>query len=326
MTRGVRMIRTSNGFGVVEAIRLAALRPWPDENGRYSAARTLEDYWYAWKSGGFAALQPKSRGDEGAFRKLPTEVGQWLLSEVSQYPEIPLKVLYERWTQAGQQLPSLRTNGRPLAALSGTQGLLPSLHHPSLLDRDRTAGALFTKTRQSPQTPAQHQPEIARRSFHRTGPHIPVLLLDEAQNYAMSALEEMRMLLGLNLPEQPTFALILVGDPYLLSVLRLRSHRALYSRIAAHARVEGLSRAEVEPYLEHQLRQVGIERPCFEPAAVELLASASEGIPRIINLVARAAWIQAAKDKSLQISATHLQSALELVPGVMEIRENPSHP
>jgi transposase InsO family protein len=40
---------------------------------------------------------------------LPTEVGQWLLSQVSQYPEIPLKVLYERWTVSGQPLPSLRT-------------------------------------------------------------------------------------------------------------------------------------------------------------------------------------------------------------------------
>ena len=98
-----------DGFGVVEALRLAALRPWPDENGRFSAARTLEDYWYAWKSGGFAALQPKSRSDEGTCRKLPAEVGQWLLSQVSQYPQIPLKVLYERWTQAGKGLPSLRT-------------------------------------------------------------------------------------------------------------------------------------------------------------------------------------------------------------------------
>src|ERR1700738_2939251 len=41
--------------------------------------------------------------------KLPDEVGQWLLSQVSLYPEIPLTVLYERWTQAGQPLPSLRT-------------------------------------------------------------------------------------------------------------------------------------------------------------------------------------------------------------------------
>ena len=168
--------------------------------------------------------------------------------------------------------------------------------------------------------------KLLEEAFGELGRIIPVLLLDEAQNYAMSALEDIRMLLGLNLPEQPAFALILVGDPYLLSTLRLRSHRALYSRIAAHARIESLSRSEVEPYLEHQLRQVGIERPCFEPAAIELLASASEGIPRTINLVARAAWIQAAKDKSLQISATHLQSALELVPGGMEIRQNSSHP
>ena len=49
------------GLGLIEALRLAALRPWPDENGCYYAARTLEDYWYAWKSGGFGALQPKSR-------------------------------------------------------------------------------------------------------------------------------------------------------------------------------------------------------------------------------------------------------------------------
>src|SRR5439155_1149455 len=81
------------------------------------------------------------------------------------------------------------------------------------------------------------------------GRTIPVLLLDEAQNYDISALEEIRMLLGLNLPEQPAFALVLVGDPYLLSALRLRSHRALYSRIAAHARIESLSRSEVNSYV-----------------------------------------------------------------------------
>jgi general secretion pathway protein A len=168
--------------------------------------------------------------------------------------------------------------------------------------------------------------KLLEEAFGELGRMVPVLLLDEAQNYTLSALEEVRMLLGLNLPEQPAFALILVGDGYLLSTLRLRSHRALYSRIAAHGRLENLSRSEVEPYLEHQLRQVGIERPCFEPAAVDLLANASEGVPRTPNLVARAAWIQAAKDKSLHISAPHVQGALELVPGVLELRQNASPP
>src|SRR3984893_13531683 len=224
-------------------------------------------------------------------------------------------------------------NGVGKSALAGRwlRSLEPKTHFPVCITQASLTGigllAFFLqKLGKAPKHLRSTNLTLLEEAFAELGRIIPVLLLDEAQNYAMSALEEMRMLLGLNLPEQPTFALILVGDPYLLSVLRLRSHRALYSPIAAHGRAEGVSRAEVEPYLEHQLRQVGIERPCFEPAAVELLASASEGIPRTINLVARAAWIQAAKDKSLQISATHLQSALELVPGVMDIRQNSSHP
>jgi hypothetical protein len=62
----------------------------------------------------------------------------------------------------------------------------------------------------------------------------------------------------------------------------------------------------------------------FEIGADHLQVSASKDFA-LINLVARAAWIKAAKDKSLHISAAHLQSALELVPGVMEIRHNSPH-
>jgi type II secretory pathway predicted ATPase ExeA len=166
--------------------------------------------------------------------------------------------------------------------------------------------------------------KLLEEALAELGRIIPVLLLDEAQNYSMSSLEEVRMLLGLNMPEQPAFALILVGDQYLLSTLRLRSHRALYSRIAAHARLEKLNRAEVEAYLAHELRKAGIERTCFEPAALELLASASEGVPRMLNMVARAAWIEAAKAKAIHISAAHVQAALELVPGALELHPSSS--
>jgi putative transposase len=97
------------GFGLAQALRMASLRPWPDEHGTYSAVRTLEDYWYDWKRGGFAALTPKSRADAGLFRKLPADLGNWLLEEIARHPAIPLKVHYLHWKEAGRRLPSLPT-------------------------------------------------------------------------------------------------------------------------------------------------------------------------------------------------------------------------
>lgn len=222
-------------------------------------------------------------------------------------------------------------NGVGKSALAGRwlRSLEPKAYFPVCITQASLTGigvlALFLqKLGKTPRHQRSINLKLLEEAFAELGRVIPVLLLDEAQNYQTSALEEVRMLLGLNLPEQPAFALILVGDHYLLPALRLRSHRALYSRIAAHLCIEALKPAEIEPYLEHQLRQVAIERSCFEPAALELLASASEGIPRTINLLARAAWIQAAKENALQISAAHLQSALELVPGLREIPQNSS--
>ena len=50
------------GGGVLaDALRQASLHPWPDENGDYYAVRTLEDWWYAYKKGGFDALVPATR-------------------------------------------------------------------------------------------------------------------------------------------------------------------------------------------------------------------------------------------------------------------------
>jgi type II secretory pathway predicted ATPase ExeA len=147
---------------------------------------------------------------------------------------------------------------------------------------------------------------------------IPTLVLDEAQLYPPGALEEIRLLLGLNLPPQPTFALVLVGDLYLQDTLRLQQHKALYSRISAHGQLPLLERSQIEPYLTHGLRQAGLDRPCLSTAALDLLASASNGNPRLLNLLARAAWIAAAQAAANTIGPEHVQSALNLVPAAQD--------
>ena len=117
-----------------------------------------------------------------------------------------------------------------------------------------------------------------------------VIVMDDAQNATHGTLEELRLLLGLNLPSQPTFALILIGDEYLLGQLQLRNHRALCSRLGAHHMLSPWTFDEIQTYLKTGLEAVGINRSkVFEPAAVDLLVRATAGVPRCVCLLARAA-------------------------------------
>lgn len=145
---------------------------------------------------------------------------------------------------------------------------------------------------------------------------ILVVILDEAQNYSQPSLEEVRLLLGLNLPEQPAFALVLIGDEYLLASLKLRNQRALYSRLAYQVSLEPWTPAQCAEYLNAGLCAVGLSGAVLEGAATELLASASAGLPRSLCLLARAAWIAAATEKAQRITPAHVQAAFHQVPCV----------
>jgi type II secretory pathway predicted ATPase ExeA len=163
-----------------------------------------------------------------------------------------------------------------------------------------------------------HNLAALERALRELGRLTPVLVLDEAQQYPAGALEEVRLLLGLNLSCPPTFALVLLGDLYLQDTLRLQHHRALYSRIALRCQLPLLERSQIEPYLVQALRQVGLERPGFNAPAIDLLASACAGNVRLLNLLARAAWLAAAASTANTIGPEHVQQALELVPAARD--------
>jgi hypothetical protein len=121
---------------------------------------------------------------------------------------------------------------------------------------------------------------------------------------------------GLNLPQSPAFALVLIGDEYLLSGLKLRNHRALHSRLACQVSLPPWSPSQCAQSLSAALQSAGLSSQSLEPAAVELLSSASGGLPRSLNLLARAAWIAAAMQGAQKINPVHVQEALESVPCV----------
>jgi type II secretory pathway predicted ATPase ExeA len=152
-----------------------------------------------------------------------------------------------------------------------------------------------------------------------------VIVMDDSQNSTHGTLEELRLLLGLNLPSQPTFALILIGDEYLLGQLQLRNHRALCSRLSAHHMLSPWTFEEIQTYLKTGLEAVGINRSkVFEPAAVDLLVRATAGVPRSVCLLARAAWLEAARADLREINAQTMQAAMEQVPGLAGLSRHSS--
>jgi type II secretory pathway predicted ATPase ExeA len=195
------------------------------------------------------------------------------------------------------------------------------LFHPVCLTQATLSGtallgALATKLGKPLSFGRQRNLQLLEEALSELERRILVLILDEAQNYSQPSLEEVRLLLGLNLPEQPAFALVLIGDEYLLASLKLRNQRALYSRLACQVALLPWTPAQCAQYLHVGLAAVGLSASVMEPAATELLASASGGLPRSLCLLARSAWIAAATDKAQKILPAHVQSALEQVPCV----------
>ena len=78
-----------------------------DAPPQFVAQRTLEDWYYAFKKGGFDGLKPKRRCDRGKPRRLSTEQQQWILERVRSFPGVPVKLLYRQWKQADPTLPAL---------------------------------------------------------------------------------------------------------------------------------------------------------------------------------------------------------------------------
>ena len=111
-----------------------------------------------------------------------------------------------------------------------------------------------------------------------------LLLVDEAQNLSIDALEELRMLSNFQVGAQAPFQSFLIGQPQFRTLLAHPDLEQLRQRVIASYHLGAVSRSECGEYLEHRLRCVGWEGdPFFEPDAVDAIYEKTEGIPRKIN-------------------------------------------
>jgi len=138
-----------------------------------------------------------------------------------------------------------------------------------------------------------------------------VVLVDEAHAMPPETLEELRLLYNLQVGNAKLLQIVLFGQPELNAKLDQPNMRQLKDRIAHHFHMQPLSRNILENYLMFRMRAAGYHGPnIFSQGAIKLIASASNGLMRRVNILADKSLLAAFVDDTYYIKPEHVQAAL----------------
>ena len=114
-----------------------------------------------------------------------------------------------------------------------------------------------------------------------------VLVVDEAQNLDASLLEEIRLLSNFESASEKLIQIVLCGQPELCRTLELPVLRPLRQRIALEHHLSPLNESDTGRYMSHRITVAGGRfDEIFKPGAEKIFHTASQGYPRLINVLA----------------------------------------
>jgi len=138
-----------------------------------------------------------------------------------------------------------------------------------------------------------------------------VLFVEEAQGMPLATLEEIRLLSNLETRHDKLLQIVLFGQPELDVNLSERHIRQLRERITHSFVLQPLNTAEIGEYLMFRLRAAGYRGPdLFDAATVRLIARASRGLTRRVNIIADKALLAAFAASTHTIATKHVRAAI----------------
>jgi len=139
-----------------------------------------------------------------------------------------------------------------------------------------------------------------------------LLVVDEAQNLSVDALEELRMLSNFQLGSHPLLQTLLLGQPEFRSLLQSSpALEQLRQRVIASHHLDAMEAGEVGPYIEHRLACAGWRgNPAFDQRVYADLARATGGLPRKINQVLSRLLLMGAVEQRTRIDSAMLKDVL----------------
>ena len=137
-----------------------------------------------------------------------------------------------------------------------------------------------------------------------------VLIIDEAQNLAPEALEELRMLSNINADKSLVLQLVLVGQPELRMLLRRPGLEQFAQRVSVAYYLEALSLEETVAYVRHRLKVAGGNPRLFDSDALEWVHRASRGVPRVVNTICDMALVYAYASGQTQVDRATVEEVV----------------
>jgi hypothetical protein len=110
-----------------------------------------------------------------------------------------------------------------------------------------------------------------------------LLVIDEAQNLSMKAVEELRMLSNFQCDTNALLQSFLVGQPEFRQTLQSPSMTQLRQRVTASCHIGPLDASDTEAYIRHRLTLCGWDNLPNLDDAYATIYECSKGIPRRIN-------------------------------------------
>ncbi len=136
---------------------------------------------------------------------------------------------------------------------------------------------------------------------HNAGRRV-ILIIDEAQNLGVEALEDIRMLTNINVDKTLILQLVLAGQPELVDMLRKKELRQFAQRVSADYFLLPLTFRETQKYIRHRIKVAGGDKELFKQTAYATVYYHSGGIPRVINTICDMALVYGYADEAPRIS------------------------
>jgi len=140
----------------------------------------------------------------------------------------------------------------------------------------------------------------------------PLVIIDEAQHLSERFLGDLSGFVNFQMDSRSLLTLWLVGQPQLRSVVRMKHHASLASRITTAVHLEPISDRKVfAKFLTHGLKAAGASSNLFADSVVELLFRSSRGVPRVVSRLVREALMLAHEQDKNFVDDAVLEAVLD---------------